>query len=198
MAKATQGKSRDNFYLLVVLMHLIAMLGMANKSATWQTSRVLSLTHLAGVDFVPFYPQSWCEAPGSPLRFVTLYRQWYISTMSDPYYNIDVPGHFFDFLVYIELVLQFPSALFIVWSLFSRRSLSGAGELAVVIYGTATGICTAIVCHDMWHLGPEVIEPAAKQTLLYAAYMPYAVIRKYAHVAFAPIKLTFRSSTYGW
>ena len=101
--------------------------------------------------------------------------------MSDPYYNIDIPGHFFDFMVYIELTVQFPLALYIVWSLFSRRYLSGEGEIAMVIYGTTTGICTAIVCNDMWHLGPEVITPAAKQMLLYAAYMPYAVIRKYVH-----------------
>ena len=193
MSNPTQGKSRDIFYLLVVLMHLIAMLGIDPITNPQFSDGICRCTadiygtftkFLVGVDFVPFYPRSWCEALGSPLRFIILYRQWYITIMSDPYYNIEVTGHFFDFLVYIELVFQFPLALFIVWSLLSQRFLSGAGELAVVIYGTATGICTAIVCHDMWHLGPDIMEPAAKQTLLYTAYMPYAVIRKFSHLSF--------------
>ncbi|KAM0563075.1 hypothetical protein ACHAPJ_001921 [Fusarium lateritium] len=96
--------------------------------------------------------------------------------MSDPYYNLDTPGHFFEFLVYVELIVQFPLALYLTRALLSSQRLSGAGELGTVVYGTVTGLCTAIVCNDMWHLGPEVITHEAKQTLLFGAYLPYAVI----------------------
>lgn len=101
--------------------------------------------------------------------------------MSDPYYNITTPGHFFDFLVYIELIVQFPLALYLGWNSLTRRPRSGTEELAAAMYGATTGLCTAVVCHDMWHLGPEIIEPQAKRILLYLAYMPYAVIREYMH-----------------
>ncbi|KAF4436828.1 hypothetical protein FACUT_6097 [Fusarium acutatum] len=145
----------DYLYLLIVILHLTAMLG---------------------VDFVPFYPQSLCQPHGSPFHFLVAYRQWYITTMSDPYYNLDIPGHFFEFLVYVELVVQFPLALYLTYVLLSKQQTSDSGELAGVVYGAVTGLCTAIVCNDMWHLGPEVIAHEAKQTLLFGAYLPYAVI----------------------
>ncbi|KAL5623654.1 hypothetical protein FOBRF1_002904 [Fusarium oxysporum] len=145
----------DYLYLFIVVLHLTAMLG---------------------VDFVPFYPQSLCQPRGSPFHFLVAYRQWYITTMSDPYYDLDIPGHFFEFLVYVELVVQFPLALYLTHALLSKQRISGSGELAAVVYGAVTGLCTAIVCNDMWHLGPEVITHEAKQTLLFGAYLPYAVI----------------------
>lgn len=98
--------------------------------------------------------------------------------MADPYYNMNSPGHFFDFFVYIELCFQFPLALCLTRGLFTKQPLSGAGELATVIYGAITSLCTATVCHDMWYLGSETISYESKKMLL-AAYMPYAIIRMY-------------------
>ncbi|CVK90788.1 uncharacterized protein FPRN_07212 [Fusarium proliferatum] len=152
---STQKPFLDYLYLAVVVLHLTAMLG---------------------VDFVPFYPQSLCQPRGSPFHFLVIYRQWYITTMSDPYYDLDIPGHFFEFLVYVELIVQFPLALYLTYALLSKQRISGSAELAAVIYGVVTGLCTAIVCNDMWHLGPEAISHEAKQTLLFGAYLPYAVI----------------------
>jgi hypothetical protein len=99
--------------------------------------------------------------------------------MADPYYNHSSPGHFFDSLVYLELAIQFPFALYLTRRLVAKQPLSGAGELATLVYGLTTGLCTAVVCYNMWHLGPEIISPQAKQTLLFGAYLPYAVIREY-------------------
>ncbi|KAH7154713.1 transmembrane protein 6/97 [Fusarium sp. MPI-SDFR-AT-0072] len=137
---------------------------------------ILHLSAMLGVDFVPFYPESLCQPEGSPLHFLVTYRNWYITTMSDPYYNHKTPGHFFEFLVYVELVVQFPLALYLVGSLFSKQHLTGAAELGANVYGMVTGLCTAIVCHDLWYLGPDTISAQAKQTLLYAAYLPYAIL----------------------
>ncbi|KAJ3550206.1 hypothetical protein NM208_g108 [Fusarium decemcellulare] len=150
---ASHKPSRDYLYFLVVVLHLSAMLG---------------------VDFVSFYPESLCQPSGSPLHFLVAYRQWYITTMADPYYNLDAPGHFFDFLVYVELIVQFPLALYLTRALLLKQQLSGAGELAAIVYGIVTGLCTAIVCNDMWHLGPDVISHESKQTLLFGAYLPSA------------------------
>ncbi len=97
--------------------------------------------------------------------------------MSDPYYDMDAPGHFFDFLVYIELVVQFPLALYMISGGLWETTLSGTVELAGALYGIVTGLCTALVCHDMWHLGPDTIDASAKQTLLYGAYLPFAIFR---------------------
>ncbi|KAH7163353.1 transmembrane protein 6/97 [Dactylonectria estremocensis] len=146
---------RDYLYLAVVVLHLTAMLG---------------------VDFVPFYPQSLCQPNDSPLHFLVSYRNWYITTMADPYYHHDTPGHFFDFLVWVELLVQFPLALYLTRTLFGKQQLNGAGELAANVYGIVTGLCTAVVCHDMWYLDPEIISYQAKQTLLFGAYLPYAVL----------------------
>ncbi|OAR00400.1 hypothetical protein LLEC1_01363 [Akanthomyces lecanii] len=146
---------RDYLYVFMVVMHLTAMIG---------------------VDFVPFYPTCLVEPPSSPFRLLVAYRSWYIRTMSDPYYDMHAPGHFFDLLVYVELAVQFPLALYIVPGLWAA-ALSGTVELAGALYGVVTGLCTAVVCHDMWHLGPDAVDPAAKQTLLYGAYLPFAIFR---------------------
>ncbi|KAH8665466.1 transmembrane protein 6/97 [Ilyonectria robusta] len=146
---------RDYLYLAVVVLHLTAMLG---------------------VDFVPFYPQSLCQPAGSPLHFLVAYRNWYITTMADPYYHHNTPGHFFDFLVWVELLVQFPLALSLTRALVAKGPLNGADELMANVYGLVTGLCTAVVCHDMWYLGPEIISAQAKQTLLFGAYLPYAVL----------------------
>lgn len=129
-----------------------------------------------GVDFVPFYPAALTQPSFSPFRIFLAYRSWYIRTMSDPYYDISTPGHFFDFLVYVELLVQFPLALYIVGQLY-HATLSSSAELAGAMYGVVTGLCTALVCNDLWHLGPDAITPDAKQTLLYSAYLPYAIFR---------------------
>ncbi|KAF5565508.1 hypothetical protein FPHYL_4202 [Fusarium phyllophilum] len=137
---------------------------------------------MISIDFVPFYPQSLVQPRGSPFHFLVAFRLWYITTFSDPYYNIDIPGHFFEFLVYVELVVQFPLALYLTRALSSKQRLSGSAELAGVVYGAVVGLCTAIVFNDMWHLGPEVITREAKKTLL-GTYVPYAVIRKLHHAS---------------
>lgn len=129
-----------------------------------------------GVDFVPFIPQVLRDSPNSPLYYLVLYRRWYIATMADPYYDMDTPGHFFDFFVYIELLIQFPFAVYLTHRLLTQKPLDGAGELATVVYGATTSLCTATVCHDMWHLGPEIVDQGSKRVLL-AAYVPYAIIR---------------------
>lgn len=114
--------------------------------------------------------------------------------MADPYYHPDTPGTFFDFLVYVELIVQFPLALYLTRVLFAGNPLSGAGELAANVYGIVTGLCTAIVCNDMWHLGPDIISPQAKQTLLFAAYLPYAVLRKCFQRCMTRVTLTIDDS----
>ncbi|SCN63872.1 uncharacterized protein FFB20_00089 [Fusarium fujikuroi] len=144
----------DYIYLFIVALHLVGMLG---------------------IDFVPFYPQSLSQPRGSPFHFLVAFRQWYITTFSDPYYGIDIPGHFFEFLVYVELVVQFPLAIYLTRALLSKQKMSAPAELAGVIYGAVVGLCTAVVCNDMWYLGSEFINREAKQTLL-GIYLPYAVI----------------------
>ena len=148
---------RDYLYLFMVVMHLTAMIG---------------------VDFVPFYPVSLMEIPYSPFRLLVAYRNWYIDTMSDPYYAIDTPGHFFEFLVYIELAIQFPLAIYMLPRLLNA-TLPGTVQLAGALYGVVTGLCTALVCNDMWFLGEEFISQTAKQTLLYGAYLPFAIFRTF-------------------
>lgn len=98
--------------------------------------------------------------------------------MADPYYHHKTPGHFFDFLVWVELFVQFPLALNLTRALVAKEPLTGADELIANAYGLVTGLCTAVVCHDMWYLGPEIISAQAKRTLLFGAYLPYAVLRK--------------------
>ncbi|KAI1013304.1 hypothetical protein LB503_001372 [Fusarium chuoi] len=149
---------------------------------------------MLGIDFVPFYPQSLSQPRGSPFHFLVAFRQWYITTFSDPYYGINIPGHFFEFLVYVELVVQFPLAIYLTRALSSKRRMAGPAELAGVVYGAVVGLCTAVVCNDMWYLGPEVITREAKQTLL-GIYLPYAVIRKLHHVTIIEQLLTCKLAT---
>lgn len=139
---------------------------------------------------MPFYPKSLCQPTGSPLHFLVTYRNWYIRTMSDPYYHHNTAGHFFDFLVWVELLVQFPLALYLTRALLAKERLTGAGELAGNVYGITTGLCTAVVCHDMWYLGPEIITVEAKQVLLFAAYLPYAVLRESSSTYIPREKLT--------
>lgn len=156
---------QDYLYLFMVVMHLTAMIG---------------------VDFVLFYPASLMEVPYSPFRLLVAYRNWYINTMSDPYYDIDTPGHFFEFLVYIELAIQFPLAIYMVPRLLDA-TLPGTVQLAGALYGVVTGLCTALVCNDMWFLGEEFISQSAKQTLFYGAYLPFAVFRMFPFLRLLPL-----------
>ena len=95
--------------------------------------------------------------------------------MSDPYYEMNIPGHFFEFCTYIELLVEFPLAAYLLYALTSTKPLSGQGELAATVYALVSGLCTVIVCNDLFFLGPEVIGQKEKSNLLYQAYVPFAV-----------------------
>lgn len=98
--------------------------------------------------------------------------------MSDPYYEIAGPGHFFYFLLYVELVIQFPFAVYLLYSMASSKLSSGAAELAGVVYGSVVGLSTLLVCYDIWYLPEALLEVAKRDVLLWQVYLPFGVAGK--------------------
>jgi hypothetical protein len=90
--------------------------------------------------------------------------------------------------------VQLPLAIYLTRALLSKQGMSGSAELAGVVYGAVVSLCTAVVCNDMWYLGPDVITREAKKTLL-GTYLPYAVIRKLHHVIIIEQLLTCELAT---
>ena len=96
-------------------------------------------------------------------------------TMEDPYYPSPV-GHFFTFSVYVELLLQFPLAAYLVYSLATSKPLNGPGELAGTMYGAVVGLFTLLVCYDTWHM--PGLDEARRSTLFWQVYLPFGVVGK--------------------
>lgn len=112
------------------------------------------------------------------MSFLAAYRRWYITTMSDPYYDYAQPGHFFYFLIYVELAIQFPFAIYLVYRMaYSQRS-SRAVELAGVVYGSITGLSTLLVCYDMWYMPDTILEEAKRKILFWQVYLPFGMSGK--------------------
>ncbi|EXF75047.1 hypothetical protein CFIO01_12475 [Colletotrichum fioriniae PJ7] len=168
---------RDSAYLVISGIQLTAML---HLSATFTTPHQKSeLTILTSVvDLVPFYPSALYAAPSSPLHFLQVLRDFYISTYNDPFFTAsheNLPS-WFKLFTYIEIVYQLPMAAWMVYR-FSRSTGTTPGfELAVLVFCVECALTTLTCIYDVFHWDPAVYSQAQKNVFVFNLYGPWVVI----------------------
>ncbi|KAJ6782887.1 hypothetical protein PWT90_09920 [Aphanocladium album] len=155
---------------------------MANKPARdWVYLAIISL-QLAGMlmlDLVAFYPKALWEPAGAPLHFLVGVRKHYLASSGDPFFSAASAVHkapWFVAFLYIEALVQFPLAAYLVSRLASTRRMAGPAELAGLAFGCLTFMGSAACCYELLHMGPAEVAIEKKQKLLYGTYFPFVVI----------------------
>lgn len=135
------------------------------------------------LDLVAFYPPQLWAPPGAPLHFLVALRRHYVSSTGDPFFAATSAAHaapWFQAFLYIEGLVQFPLAAYLVSQLSSARRMGGPAELAGLAFGCLTFMGSAACCYELLHMGPGEVEADKKDKLLYGTYLPFVVIRKFA------------------
>ena len=127
------------------------------------------------LDLVPFYPKALYEAPSAPLHFLISLRKLYVSFSEDPLFVHPSHEPWFQAFLYIEGLVQFPLAVYLVSTLASP---SVRTELAALVFGSVTGMTSVTCLHYLWTLGEEVVSAEKKAMLIYGEYLPFAIIRR--------------------
>ncbi|GKT61819.1 integral membrane protein [Colletotrichum tofieldiae] len=119
--------------------------------------------------------------PSSPLYFLQLLRDFYISTYNDPYFVTPHDGlpSWFKLFTYIEIFYQVPMAIWMVYR-FSRRTGTTPGfELAVLVFTVECAMTTLTCIYDTLHWDPAVYSQAQKSVFIFNLYGPWVLIRKF-------------------
>ena len=130
------------------------------------------------MDLVSFYPAFLWQEPTAPLHFLITLRKTYISSTGDPFFSNQQQPWFAAFL-WIELLLQFPLAAFLVFKLARSSALDGSGELAGLAFGCLTFMGSAACCAELWYMGSDVVSAEKWGSLFYGTYLPFVIIRKF-------------------
>lgn len=119
--------------------------------------------------------------PGAPLHFLVGLRRRYVAWTGDPFFAPSSAVHgapWFEVFLYIEGLVQFPLAAYLVSKLASGRRLAGPAELAGLAFGCLTFMGSAACCYELLHMGADQVAADKKAQLLYGTYLPFVIIRK--------------------
>ncbi|KEY66310.1 hypothetical protein S7711_02772 [Stachybotrys chartarum IBT 7711] len=131
---------------------------------------------MVALDLVAFYPKSLWEAPSAPLHFLVALRQTYVASSGDPFFAQESHDPWFQIFLYIEGLVQFPLAAYLVYQLASTKPTAGPTELAGLAFGCVTAMGAAACCTEVWHMGPDVLSEKHKPSLLYGTYLPFSIV----------------------
>lgn len=140
------------------------------------------------MDLVPFYPSALYTSPSSPFHFLITLRTTYISYTHDPFFVESTHEAWFQAFMYIEALVQFPLAVYLVYVLF-RQSKGPGMELAGLAFGCVTGMGSVTCCYVLAVTGEEVLSEGERAMLFWGEYLPFAVIREF-DVLSVKVKLT--------
>ncbi|KAH7182493.1 transmembrane protein 6/97 [Fusarium flagelliforme] len=124
------------------------------------------------LDFSEFYPASF-SSPSSPLSII---RRNYISISGDPFYGPSFTGAWLHSMYYIELLVQFPLAAYIVWNMASKKPTTGPTELAGLAFGCLTAMGSVACVAELLSMGGDLVSESQKMSLAWGTYAPYAVL----------------------
>lgn len=130
------------------------------------------------MDLVPFYPKVLYHNPGSPLHFLLALRETYVSLTDDPFFAHPAHEPWFQAFLYVEALVQFPLAVYLVCTLASRAK-GAAMELAGLTFGCVTGMGSVTCCYVLAMTGEEVLSGEKRMMLFWGEYLPFAVIREF-------------------
>ncbi|KAF5668158.1 hypothetical protein FHETE_5424 [Fusarium heterosporum] len=146
---------RDWVYLAIIVPQIIGMLVL---------------------DFTEFYPTFLYGSPKAPLHFLTIIRNTYLSLSGDPFYGETFHGAWLHSMYYVELLVQFPLAVYVAWKLASKKSSDGATELAGLVFACLTAFGSVACVAELQSMGPELVSVEQKTNLVWGTYFPYALI----------------------
>ncbi|KAL4724687.1 hypothetical protein ACLX1H_008129 [Fusarium chlamydosporum] len=152
---------------------------MAQKALRDWVYVALIIPQLIGMfvlDFTEFYPESLYASPKAPLHFLTTIRNTYLSLSGDPFYGPNFTGEWLHSMYYIELLVQFPTAAYVVWNMASKKPTSGPTELAGLVFGCLTAMGSIASVAELLAMGPELVSEQQKPMLVWGTYFPYALI----------------------
>lgn len=152
------------------------LLGMICTLLPLANSRLLSLlTPSAALDFTAFYPVALYKNQNAPLHFLVDLKTWYLSQTGDPFFATGDHEPWFHSFLYIELLVQFPLAAYLVYNLSSAKSADSVEvELAGLVFGCVTAMGSIACCFHIHAMN----DFATKSQLLWGTYFPFSVIRK--------------------
>lgn len=133
------------------------------------------------LDLVAFYPKALWEPAGSPLHFLVGLKTQYLASSGDPFFSAASAVHaapWFNAFLYVEGLVQFPLAAYLVSRLASTRRMDGPAELAGLAFGCLTFMGSVACCYELLHMGPGEVAEDKKAKLLYGTYLPFVVIRE--------------------
>ncbi|KAF4991989.1 hypothetical protein FDECE_13853 [Fusarium decemcellulare] len=128
------------------------------------------------LDFTPLYPDSLYGSPSAPFHFLTIIRDTYLAVSGDPFFGDVFEGAWFHGFLYLELLVQFPLAAYLVYQLASKESTSGPAELAGLAFGCLTAMGSIACVSELAQMGPELVKEEHKTNLLYGTYLPFVII----------------------
>ncbi|CEI68443.1 unnamed protein product [Fusarium venenatum] len=147
---------------------------MAQKPLRDWVYLVMIIPQLIGM--IEFYPESLYVSPKAPLHFLTVIRNTYISFSGDPFYGSAFTGEWLHSMYYIEFLVQFPLAAYIIWNMASKKPTSGPTELAGLVFACLTAMGSVACVAELLAMGPEMVNDQQKLTLAWGTYFPYALL----------------------
>lgn len=132
------------------------------------------------MDLVPFYPRSLYLSSSAPLHFLVTLRSTYVSLTHDPFFVEPAHEPWFQAFMYIEALVQFPLAVYLVYNLL-KQSKGAAMELAGVAFGCVTGMGSVTCCYVLAVTAEEVLSSEKRAMLFWGEYLPFAVIREFPY-----------------
>ena len=82
-------------------------------------------------------------------------------------------------MYYIELLVQFPLAAYIVWNMASKKPTTGPTELAGLAFGCLTAMGSVACVAELLSMGGDMVSESQKMSLAWGTYAPYAVLREF-------------------
>ncbi|KAJ9138112.1 hypothetical protein NKR23_g8632 [Pleurostoma richardsiae] len=153
---------------------------MSASPRNWRDSfwRVWFCIHVAAIllaDAVPSYP-AWLYKPeGSPLHFLQLLQDAYLSMYNDPFVQEDLAPRWIRPLFAIELLFQLPVAAYASYQLRGKAGTTGPLELLLLCYAFEVALSTLLCVNDVFYWDPVEYPPEVKNDFIFKLYGPWLV-----------------------
>ncbi|KAK3938324.1 hypothetical protein QBC46DRAFT_355966 [Diplogelasinospora grovesii] len=152
------------------------------KDYVWLVWFLIQIPVIFLVDATHFYPKWLYASPESPLHFMQLIKDNYISTYNDPIAQWTAEtatqhSSWIPLFLSIEMLFSAPIVLYAVYRLGVKRAgTTGANELLFLVYAFETAFTTLVCIHDVLYWDDAVYNIDLKRTFVFNLFGPWFVI----------------------
>jgi hypothetical protein len=133
------------------------------------------------MDFLPLYPAFLWKDPSAPLHFIYTFNRFIVELSGDPFARSPSSYPWFEAMTLIELVSQFPLAVYLIYKMLQKRPIDAPAEVAGLAFGCLNFMGSTITTFELWHMLPATFAPGQQNKLIYTEFGPYAVICELNH-----------------